>query len=161
LVIILAFLLCAWLAASITGLYIVKMFWQWLKKRREAELKNLRAYHCRLSALVSEMIAQANELDQHRMYLGTGSDGHISAELGKACQDLVILSDSLPLTQTLLLEGNLGQVRRDTLVQLSGAFSIARRLQGVHQRLESLSDVRLLAEDGYSSSAQDKDRSSH
>lgn len=88
----------------------------YFREKRLQELSYLRSYCNRLRTVVAEMLAEVNDLDQSRPYQKLDKDDAWARRLGKACEELVSLSESLPLLVQ-LIEGNNARAGRDHLLK--------------------------------------------
>jgi hypothetical protein len=140
----------------IVFLFVCHKVSAWAKQRRQEEMSNLRYYHKRVSVLVSEMLAKANELDQHRLYVLANPDTQFSHKLATACQDLVVLSESLPMIEHLLDGGQIRIGRRDLLATLHSANRINQHLDGMQMQLKALTDAQMPAGESLSIKKQKK-----
>jgi hypothetical protein len=138
-----------WLILLALVIFVFLFVWQkysaWAKQRRREELVNLRSFHSRLSVLLSELLAKANELDQHRLYVVANPDPQFSNKIAASCQDLVILSESLPMIEHLLDAGHLTTGRRDLMAALHSATKVNQHLEGMQTQLKALSDAQMSA----------------
>ncbi len=120
------------------ALYLGRTISNWLKQRKEADLANLRTYHQRLTVLISELLAKANDLDQHQLYVFSAGNPQFSNNLASICQELVVLTDSLPVIGGILADGHVGQSRQDLLASVKTAAFINRRLDTMRHELHVL-----------------------
>ena len=104
-------------------------------RRRKVVLAELHDRRLRLHLVVSELMARANELDQHRQYVVLPVEDQSSHRLAAVCQDLVVLSESLPMIEHQLKEGNIKHGRRNILHAINSAAHLNRHLDGVNQQL--------------------------
>jgi hypothetical protein len=100
-------------------------------------------------------MARANELDQHRQYVVLPADDRTSHKLAAVCQDLVVLSESLPMIENLLKEGNIKHGRRDILIALNTAAHLNRHLDGVGQQLHKATETQVLSLDSTANSKRE------
>ena len=138
----------AFLFVTFFWLFLLLAGWRFitnkLRNRRKSAIADLRAYRNRAHIVVSELMARANELDQHRHYVVLPADSQVSHKLAAVCQDLVVLSESLPMIDNLLKEGNIKHGRRDMLITLNAATQLNRHLDGVSQQLKLASDEQVM-----------------
>ena len=94
--------------------------WGFLRERELRQLSYLRSSCLRLRAVVAEMLAKVNELDQSIAYSAADVAADrkaLSAKLiGTTCEDLVNLSESLPLLEE-LIDGKNRRLAREHLLR--------------------------------------------
>ncbi|MDR3614669.1 MAG: hypothetical protein P4L53_14005 [Candidatus Obscuribacterales bacterium] len=139
------------------ALLAVTMFWLFalwfgarfiakrLGRRRKVIIAELHNRRLRLHAVISELMAKANELDQHRQYVVLPANDQTSHRLAAVCQDLVVLSESLTMIENLLKEGNIKHGRRDILIAVNSAVHLNRHLDGVSQQLRIATEAQSLS----------------
>jgi hypothetical protein len=98
---------------------------RWMERRRQARLASLRAQHQRLTRVVNILLEKANEVDQEILYLGTTLPIPDTAKLAQACSNLVMLSESLPVIDQLLVREELDNSRDAILSSCRIAMSIS------------------------------------
>src|ERR1700733_5124253 len=69
---------------------------------RTKEIAAMHVYRKRLETVMSELLARANELDQAAKYLPSDKAARVSDNVGKVCEELVRLGETLPLLDELL-----------------------------------------------------------
>jgi hypothetical protein len=100
---------------------------RWMEQRQQARLTALRAQHERLTRVVNILLEKANEVDQEILYLGTTLPIPETAKLARACSNLVMLSESLPAIDELLVRQEVGKSRDAMLSSCRIAVSIRPR----------------------------------
>lgn len=131
-----------WLTAMMFG---AKFIANRLGRKRKVVIAELHNRRVRLNVVVSELMAKANELDQHRRYVVLPAEDQTSHRLAAICQDLVVLSESLPMIENLLKEGNIKHGRRDILVAINSAVHLNRHLDGVSKQLRLATDAQSIS----------------
>ena len=136
---------------------VVTMFWLFVLlygarfvadrfgRRRKVIVAELHNRRLRLHAVISELMAKANELDQHRQYVVLPASDQSGHRLAAVCQDLVVLNESLPMIEHLLKEGNIKHGRRDILIAINSAVHLNRHLDGVSQQLRIATEAQTLS----------------
>lgn len=146
---VLRFMLIAFLAVTmfwlVVLLYGARYISERFGRRRKVVIAELHNRRLRLHAVLSELMAKANELDQHRKYVVLPANDQSSHRLAAVCQDLVVLSESLPMIEQLLKEGNIKHGRRDILIAINSAAHLSRHLEGVSQQLRIATDAQSLS----------------
>jgi hypothetical protein len=146
---VLRFMLIAFFAVTMFWLFALlfgaRFIAKRLGRRRKVVIAELHNRRLRLHAVISELMAKANELDQHRQYVVLPANDQTSHRLAAVCQDLVVLSESLPMIENLLKEGNIKHGRRDILIAVNSAVHLNRHLDGVSQQLRIASDAQSLS----------------
>ncbi len=126
-IVVLAGSLFAWLKVS-----------QYLSKQKAKQLIELRAYEERLKIVVSELLAQVNDIDQSTKYLNVTPDTEWSRRLQSACGQLVNIGNSLPTIESLLKEEKVKDGRDvilDTCRSASEVSEELKQLRGTELRL--------------------------
>ncbi len=111
---------------------------QFLGNDTKAELKRLRDYNSRLGAVISELLAKTNELEQDRTFAQL-ADRQLSQTISDTCEQLITLADSISLIEHLLKDGHLDEGRQDLLVTCNAADTINKRIEGLRSRIKSKS----------------------
>jgi hypothetical protein len=146
---VLRFMLFAFLAVTmfwlVALLYGARFIAKRLGRRRKVVIAELHNRRLRLHAVISELMAKANELDQHRQYVVLPANDQTSHKIAAVCQDLVVLSTSLPMIDNLLKEGNIKHGRRDILIAINSAVHLNRHLDGVSQQLRIATEAQSLS----------------
>jgi hypothetical protein len=99
---------------------------------RKEQLEELRRYHERLRSVVSDLLSQADEIDQHSRYAGT-ADSLWAKQLRDACNELVRLGDELPRIEQLLQEKKVKEGRDVILASCRKAEELAKRLRSIRR----------------------------
>lgn len=145
----LRFMLIALLAVTMFWLFALwfgaRFIAKRLGRRRKVIIAELHNRRLRLHAVISELMAKANELDQHRQYVVLPANDQTSHRLAAVCQDLVVLSESLTMIENLLKEGNIKHGRRDILIAVNSAVHLNRHLDGVSQQLRIATEAQSLS----------------
>lgn len=87
-----------------------------LKQRQAMHLNMLASYSKRLHAVVDGLLAKADAIDQEQKYLPQALDADASRRLGKSCNELVVLAESLKLIDAQIEAGDV-RGGRDTLLR--------------------------------------------
>ena len=95
------------------------------------ELTDLHLYRNRLQMLTGEMLNQANEMDQKSKYIQGDVPANWSKNLGIACDELVQLSETLPLIDQLLERKKIKAGREGILRSCRMASKISRELHDI------------------------------
>lgn len=104
-----------WTALVLIALALVgSKLIEYQREKQLQEITYLRSYYERLRIVVAEMLAQVNDIDQASAYTKLGSQK--SKRLGTICEELVGLSESLPLL-AVLIEGNNRRSGRNHLLK--------------------------------------------
>ncbi|MEZ4489184.1 MAG: hypothetical protein R3F51_16490 [Cyanobacteriota/Melainabacteria group bacterium] len=107
------------------------------KARRQALLSNSQE---RLKTITAELLEKANDIDQHLAYLGGGATRAEKAKLGTAMNDLVILSETLPVIDHLLEEDKLDDCNQMLSASLRLAEKIRRSISDIKYTLALIED---------------------
>jgi hypothetical protein len=95
------------------------------------QLTDLHLYRNRLQKLTSEMLDQANEMDQKSKYIQGDVSASWSKNLGIACDELVQLGETLPLIDQLLERKKIKAGREGILRSCRMAAKISRELHDI------------------------------
>lgn len=124
---------------SLAGLIVVGLSWRkialYLNARRERDLLALRTYHSRLSLVVGELLARANELDQQSKYLPVETEKEWSRMYENLGQALVLMGDTLIIIKEHVEQKNVKGGRDVTLLLCREATWVSRRLLEFETRL--------------------------
>lgn len=107
------------------------------KARRQALLSNSQE---RLKTITAELLEKANDIDQHLTYRGDGGTRAEKAKLGTAMNDLVILSETLPVIDHLLEEDKLDDCNQMLSASLRLAEKIRRSISDIKYTLALVED---------------------
>lgn len=140
---IVAALLFAFIAfcifCSVAGVVVLGLSWhriaRYLKARRERDLIAIQSYHGRLSLVVSELLARANELDQQSKYLPAETEAEWNRVYEKLGRALVLMGDTLSIIKERLEEKNVKGGREVTLLLCREATWVSRSLLSFEQKL--------------------------
>jgi hypothetical protein len=103
----------------------------YLHAKRARQIADLERYRKRLQIVTSEMLSQANELDQKSKYVSGEVSDAWSKNLGLACDELVRLGETLPLIEQLLEHRNVKESREGILRSCRMAAKISRELHDI------------------------------
>jgi len=142
---IVAALLFAFIAfcivCSVAGVVVLGLSWHkiagYLKARRETDLLAIQSYHERLSLVVSELLARANELDQQSKYLPAETEAEWNRVYEKLGRALVLMGDTLVIIKERIAEKNVKGGREVTLLLCREATWVSRSLLDFEQKLIS------------------------
>ncbi len=95
------------------------------------QLTDLHLYRNRLQTVTSEMLAQANEMDQKSKYIQGSVSADWSKNLGIACDELVQLGETLPLIDQLLERKKIKAAREGITRSCRMASKISRELHDI------------------------------
>src|SRR5882757_9933887 len=95
------------------------------------QLTDLHLYRNRLEKLTSEMLDQANEMDQKSKYIPGEVSASWSKNLGIACDELVQLGETLPLIDQMLERKKIKAGREGILRSCRMAAKISRELHDI------------------------------
>lgn len=101
----------------------------YLKKKKAKQLIELRAYEERLKIVVSELLAQVNDIDQSTKFMSITPDAEWSRRLQSACGVLVTIGNSLPTIESLLKEENVKDGREVILDTCRSASEVLQELK--------------------------------
>jgi hypothetical protein len=101
------------------------------QSKKMRELTDLQRYRKRLHAVTTEMLAQANDLDQKSKFIQGNVSDAWSKNLGIACDELVQLGETLPLIDQLLERRNVKDAREGILRSCRMAAKISRELHDI------------------------------
>lgn len=107
------------------------------KARRQALLSSSQE---RLKTITAELLEKANDIDQHLTYRGDGGTRAEKAKLGTAMNDLVILSETLPVIDHLLEEDKLDDCNQMLSASLRLAEKIRRSISDIKHTLALIED---------------------
>ncbi|MCB9468894.1 MAG: hypothetical protein H6677_11525 [Candidatus Obscuribacterales bacterium] len=107
------------------------------KARRQALLSNSQE---RLKTITAELLEKANDIDQHLAYRGADGTRAEKAKLGTAMNDLVILSETLPVIDHLLEEDKLDDCNQMLSASLRLAEKIRRSISDIKHTLALIED---------------------
>ncbi|MCA9804293.1 MAG: hypothetical protein KC777_20130 [Cyanobacteria bacterium HKST-UBA02] len=97
-------------------------------RRRRRRLALLRDSQARLQAVVAELLEKANDLDQHLKFVNTNTSKEaLSSKIKVAVDDLVMLGETLPAIDQLLLEKRID----DSADMLSASCRLAEKVRVV------------------------------
>lgn len=132
---------------SLTGLIFLAVGWRkisrYLNARRERDLLALRNYHSRLSLVVGELLARANELDQQSKYLPVETEKEWSRMYENLGQALVLMGDTLKIIKGHVDEKNVKGGREVTLLLCREATWVSRRLLDFETRLLTMEKMQV------------------
>ncbi len=148
---IVAALLFAFIAfcifCSVAGVIVLGLSWhkiaRYLKLRRERDLAAIRSYHSRLSLVVSELLARANELDQQSKYLPAETEAEWNRVYEKLGRALVLMGDTLIIIKQRVDEKNVRSGREVTLLLCREATWVSRSLLNFEQKLLTAEKLQL------------------
>lgn len=114
----------------------------YLKGQKAKQLIELRAYEERLKIVVSELLAQVNDIDQSTQYINPGSapDPEWSRRLQSACGQLVTIGNSLPTIESLLKEEKVKDGREVILDTCRSASQVSEELKQLRRAEPRLTD---------------------
>lgn len=116
---------------------------RYLKLRRERDLAAIRSYHSRLSLVVSELLARANELDQQSKYLPAETEAEWNRVYEKLGRALVLMGDTLIIIKQRVDEKNVRSGREVTLLLCREATWVSRSLLSFEQKLLTAEKLQL------------------
>ncbi|CAN5350250.1 hypothetical protein BH10CYA1_BH10CYA1_17130 [soil metagenome] len=111
--------------------YIVRRVTLRLHADHLRQLTDLHLYRNRLETLISEMLSQANEMDQKSKYIQGNLPADWSKNLGIACDELVQLGETLPLIDQLLERKKIKAAREGITRSCRMASKISRELHDI------------------------------
>jgi len=111
--------------------YVVRRLALRMHAEHIRQLTDLHLYRNRLQALTSEMLDQANEMDQKSKYIQGAVSTSWSKNLGIACDELVQLGETLPLIDQLLERKKIKAGREGILRSCRMAAKISRELHDI------------------------------
>lgn len=124
---------------GVAGLVVFALSWRkitlFLKARRERDLLAIRSYHSRLSLVVSELLARANEIDQQSKYLPAETEAEWSKIYEKLGRALVLMGDTLVIIKDHVDQKNVKGGREVTLLLCRESIWVSRRLLDFEKRL--------------------------
>ena len=103
----------------------------YMHSKRMRQIADLEFYRKRLQIVTSEMLAQANELDQKSKYTSGQVSQVWSKNLGITCEELVRLGETLPLIEQLLERKKVKESREGILRSCRMATKISRELHDI------------------------------
>ncbi len=114
----------------------------YLKAKRTKQLIELRAYEERLKVVVSELLAQVNDIDQSTKYIDIGAapDPEWSRRLQVACGQLVTIGNALPTIESLLKEEKVKDGREIILDTCRSAAQVSEELKQLRRVEPRLTD---------------------
>ncbi len=112
----------------------------YLKRQKAKQLIELRAYEERLKIVVSELLAQVNDIDQATQYTGSAPDPEWSRRLQSACGQLVTIGNSLPTIESLLNEEKVKDGREVILDTCRSASQVSEELKQLRRAEPRLTD---------------------
>lgn len=112
----------------------------YLKAKRTKQLIELRAYEERLKVVVSELLAQVNDIDQSTKYIGATPDPEWSRRLQGACSQLVTIGNALPTIESLLKEEKVKDGREFILDTCRSAAQVSEELKQLRRVEPRLTD---------------------
>jgi hypothetical protein len=101
---------------------------------RAKEIASMRVYRKRLQTVVSELLSRANDLDQAAKYLPADKAARVSENVGKVCEELIRLGETLPLIDELLAEENIKDGRDGILRTCRMASKISQDMHLVEEQ---------------------------
>lgn len=107
------------------------------RARRQALLSNSQE---RLKTITAELLEKANDIDQHLTYRGADGTRAEKAKLGTAMNDLVILSETLPVIDHLLEEDKLDDCNQMLSASLRLAEKIRRSISDIKYTIALIED---------------------
>lgn len=144
---LLLFILATFCVFALVGLVAVALTWHkialFLSARRERHLLSMKQYHSRLSIVVSELMARANEIDQQSKYLPAETEKEWSAGYERIGGALVVMGDALVLIQERVEEKNVKSAREMILLLCREASLVSKRLLDFERRLLSAEKLQL------------------
>lgn len=111
--------------------YVVRLLSLRLHAEQVRQLTELQLYKNRLQTVTSEMLAQANEMDQKSKYIQGDVSSDWSKNLGIACDELVQLGETLPLIDQLLERKKIKAAREGITRSCRMASKISRELHDI------------------------------
>lgn len=111
--------------------YVVRLLSLRLHAEQVRQLTDLQLYKNRLQTVTSEMLAQANEMDQKSKYIQGDVSSDWSKNLGIACDELVQLGETLPLIDQLLERKKIKAAREGITRSCRMASKISRELHDI------------------------------
>lgn len=112
-------------------------------ERRKRELAHLHLNYARLKNLVSELLARANEADEQAAYMAV-NDSRRARKLRSICDELVLLSDTLPEIESLLAEERIKPSREAITRSVHAIEAIAKQIEEIQLIEPRLIDERPL-----------------
>jgi len=106
------------------------------------QIASMRTYRGRLQGIVSELLSQANDLDQAAKYLPADKAARVSKNVGKVCEELIRLGDTLPLIDELLEEENVKDGKDGILRTCRMAAKISQDMKLVEEQELKLIDYK-------------------
>jgi len=101
---------------------------RYLQVKRQRDLALLTEYRARLGPVLSELLANANDVDQQSKFIGV-PDSDWSNRLARICRTLIELSDSLKVIDGLLMAKDVKQAREVLLNSAREAAAAAQQLE--------------------------------
>jgi hypothetical protein len=101
---------------------------------RTKEIAAMHVYRKRLETVMSELLARANELDQAAKYLPSDKAARVSDNVGKVCEELVRLGETLPLLDELLQSENVKESKDGILRTCRMASKISADMKLVEEQ---------------------------
>ena len=111
------------------GLFAWRKLYLALLNQRVRQIADLNHYRDRLQAVYSELLSQANELDQNSKYASADLPENWSKRLGIICEELVRLGEMLPLIEDLLERKKVKSSRTGLLQSCRMASKISGELK--------------------------------
>lgn len=122
------------------SLFIWLKISHYLKGQKAKQLIELRAYEERLKIVVSELLAQVNDIDQSTQYTSSSPDPEWSRRLQSACGQLVTIGNSLPTIESLLKEEKVKDGREVILDTCRSASQVSEELKQLKKAEPRLTD---------------------
>jgi uncharacterized membrane protein YcjF (UPF0283 family) len=120
---------------------------RFLAERKARQIEMLAVHHKRLHSVVDNLLAKADQIDQEQKYLPQPITLEASKRLGKTCNELVTLTDTLKLIGTQLKAKNVRKARQILLSGCRIAAHANRELDRVrdhiHERASESRDDRV------------------
>jgi hypothetical protein len=101
---------------------------------RAKQIASMHVYRGRLQNIVSELLSRANDLDQAAKYLPADKAARVSENVGKVCEELVRLGETLPLLDELLAEENIKDSKDGILRTCRMASKISQDMHVVEEQ---------------------------
>lgn len=95
----------------------------------------MRHYHLRLSLVISELLAKANEIDQQAKYLPAETESEWNKTYDKLGRALVLMGDTLIIIKERIDEKNVKGSREVTLLLCREAVWVSKRLLVFESRM--------------------------
>lgn len=131
--------IASFLVFGLVGLITLALTWRkiagYLNARRERDLISMRHYHLRLSLVISELLAKANEIDQQAKYLPSETESEWNKTYDKLGRALVLMGDTLIIIKERIDEKNVKGSREVTLLLCREAVWVSKRLLVFESRM--------------------------